>query len=275
MKAVQLYKNNELVRYFISVPKGMLIGDKIAPSNCMFDMMTQTFFENQGTGTFVIGGLSGDYIDIGDNIVWVDENVYLKKSSGLLYFDSGIIPTEKTEIEFTYKQKQLNETTRLFGFWNNGTSGSYSISGPSLYGGVDSGHNHYTNFNATRVITVNESNMSENIKHTIILKNNKAYFDGVFQNNLDNSTSFKSLGTMFVGNVNINPGGIGTISNEGDFIYSWKCWNDGELLQCFFPVNTNTTIGSFTVPSAGMWDAVTKKFYPNKGTGSFTYGKDS
>ena len=104
MKAVQLYKNNELVRYFISVPKGMLIGDKIAPSNCMFDMMTQTFFENQGTGTFVIGGLSGDYIDIGDNIVWVDENVYLKKSSGLLYFDSGIIPTEKTEIEFTYKQ---------------------------------------------------------------------------------------------------------------------------------------------------------------------------
>ena len=44
-----------LQQYLVPVPKGMLIGDKIAPSNCMFDMMTQTFFENQGTGTFTYG----------------------------------------------------------------------------------------------------------------------------------------------------------------------------------------------------------------------------
>jgi hypothetical protein len=33
-------------------------------------------------------------------------------------------------------------------------------------------------------------------------------------------------------------------------------------------------ISGTTIPAPGMWDMVTKKYYPNEGTGSFIYGKD-
>lgn len=47
--------NNELIRNFVPVPEGLQIGSYKVPSNGMFDIVTQTFFENKGSGEFIWG----------------------------------------------------------------------------------------------------------------------------------------------------------------------------------------------------------------------------
>lgn len=57
-------------------------------------------------------------------------------------------------------------------------------------------------------------------------------------------------------------------------IYTLKILENEELVYHFVPVPSGLQIGSFTVPSNGMWDIVTQQFFGNSGTGEFSYGKD-
>lgn len=45
-------EDSNLVRHFVPVPSGLHIGDYVVPSNGMWDIVTQQFYGNQGTGTF-------------------------------------------------------------------------------------------------------------------------------------------------------------------------------------------------------------------------------
>lgn len=58
-------------------------------------------------------------------------------------------------------------------------------------------------------------------------------------------------------------------------IYYVKFIENDQILYHFVPVPTGLQIGSFTVPSNGMFDIVNQQFYANQGSGTFTYGKDS
>lgn len=51
----ELSKNNIVVQHLVPVPKGLMIGSYTVPENGMFDITTQTFFANVGTGTFSYG----------------------------------------------------------------------------------------------------------------------------------------------------------------------------------------------------------------------------
>lgn len=55
-------------------------------------------------------------------------------------------------------------------------------------------------------------------------------------------------------------------------IYYFKVYDKGKLVRNFVPIYKGAKIGDFVVPGNGMWDIVEQKFYPNAGTGSFTYG---
>ena len=55
IKSCKIWDNGALIRDFISVPQGNTQYSKVpAPSNCMWDKVTQTYFENAGTGSFGI-----------------------------------------------------------------------------------------------------------------------------------------------------------------------------------------------------------------------------
>ena len=47
--------NNNLIYYLVPVKQGLIIGNYTVPSNGLFDIVTQTFFANQGSGTFIFG----------------------------------------------------------------------------------------------------------------------------------------------------------------------------------------------------------------------------
>ena len=52
----KIYEGDELIRHFVPVPNGMQIGDFIVPSDGMWDIVEQKFYENVGTGIFMYGG---------------------------------------------------------------------------------------------------------------------------------------------------------------------------------------------------------------------------
>ena len=51
----KIYDNDAIVHNFVPVPTGLQIGDYAVPSNGMFDIVTQQFFGNSGTGEFSYG----------------------------------------------------------------------------------------------------------------------------------------------------------------------------------------------------------------------------
>ena len=52
---VYIYDNDVLVRHFVPVPAGLIIGDYVVPSNGMWDIVEQKFYGNSGTGNFIYG----------------------------------------------------------------------------------------------------------------------------------------------------------------------------------------------------------------------------
>ncbi|MBR1380784.1 MAG: hypothetical protein IJ560_04350 [Alphaproteobacteria bacterium] len=52
---VYIYDNDELIRNMVPVPAGLRIGDYTVPSNGMWDMVEQKFYQNSGTGEFIYG----------------------------------------------------------------------------------------------------------------------------------------------------------------------------------------------------------------------------
>lgn len=48
-------ENNNLIQHLVPVPVGLHIGDFVVPANGMFDIVTQQFFGNAGTGEFIYG----------------------------------------------------------------------------------------------------------------------------------------------------------------------------------------------------------------------------
>ena len=51
----KFFEDGVLIRHFVPVPSGLVIGNYTVPSNGMFDIVNQQFYANQGTGTFTIG----------------------------------------------------------------------------------------------------------------------------------------------------------------------------------------------------------------------------
>ena len=52
---VKIWDNDTLVRHFVPVPEGLVIGNFTCPNNGMFDIVNQQFYGNSGTGDFTCG----------------------------------------------------------------------------------------------------------------------------------------------------------------------------------------------------------------------------
>lgn len=64
---VKFYVDGTLVRHFVPVPSGLVIGDFTCPSDGMFDIVEQQFYANASTGTFTYGkdSVTNDYDNLG------------------------------------------------------------------------------------------------------------------------------------------------------------------------------------------------------------------
>lgn len=267
----KISNNGTLIRHFVPVPKGLCIGDFVVPSNGMFDIVEQKFYGNAGNGEFTIGGIPEDYIIEENKLIWCNPDIYLENPPNYTeYINTTIIPTndmrfrviaQLTDTTNEYdgclfgSRKDASETGKQFEVWNFKTSGNI---GSFVYG--DKWYGNYPGTAGT--------------KYTF-------EYDGI---NYTINGSVPSTG-VWIGNKNINsnlPIFLFGLNQNGSIekrrfrgkVFQFILWTNLNILQYLVPVHKDLQIGSFTVPSNGMFDIVNQQFYPNQGSGTFTYGKD-
>ena len=264
----KISKNNNLIQHLVPVPKGLLIGNFVVPSNGMFDIIEQKFYPNQGTGEFTIGGIPEDYIIDNGKLIWCDDNIYLQ-SSGTQYINTNFNANQDTRVKMRASTSTIGSNQSFF-VGRNAAKVNTFAAWVLKNGSITIFRNDYntTQTNTTLNITVNTI-------YNIDFNKNKFYVDDVLYSTSTYS-QFQSTYPIILG---ASTRYTTSDTNYQNFFkgnnYNCEIYDNDTLVRYFVPVPKDIVIGSFTVPSNGMFDIVNQQFYPNQGTGSFTYGKDN
>ena len=192
------------------------------------------------------------FVNIGVNSSIPSELVELEyiESTGTQYIDTGFKPNQDTRISITVDFPRSG-TTWLYG--GRTSAGSNSFGFLCLNGQI---------YRFDYASSMNELTIKPTGKFTIDSNKNKCYINGelVFTTTY---TTFASPVNMYIFNVNNNGS-----SKEGSSakLYSCKIYDNGTLIRDFVPVKR------ISDGKCGLWDKVTKAFYPNAGAGTFTAG---
>ena len=266
----KIIENNTVLHQFVPVPKGLIIGDFIVPSNGMFDIIEQKFYENQGTGEFEIGGIPEDYIIEDGKLIWCSDDIYLQNTSSYTaYINTGIIPTNDMRFKVV---AQLTDTTNTY---DGNLMGSRVGAGNKefcLWHNTNPGQGGFVYASSWNSGGFGLSNIA-GVKNNFIYDGTTFTINGVIPTtSIGNKSTFTSTLPIYLFGLNAN-GSLESRRFRGK-VFLLILWSGNQLLQYLVPVYKDLQIGSFTVPSNGMFDIVNQQFYPNKGTGTFTYGKD-
>lgn len=228
--------------------------------------LRETHLEIQGqyTDTWKLHALEGDYAIVNDRLVWANPNIYLQSNENQ-YIDTGIFPDNTTGccINFYTSKGAYNcavgsresSSHRFFPYWYENSKVSYG----------------WDIFNPTDATLV----LNNKVTASLNFKNDRKY---IYNNNVINSNltllDYTSTKSIYLFTINWNgTARNGSIAFKGN-LYSCLITKNANIVRHFVPVPTGLQIGDFTVPSNGMFDIVNQQFYPNQGTGTFTYGKD-
>lgn len=192
------------------------------------------------------------FVNTGINTVIPSGLVELEyiKSTGTQYIDTGFKPNQDTRISITVDFPR-SSTTWLYG--------GRTAAGSNSFGFLCLNGNTYRFDYAS---SMNELTAKPTGKFTLDSNKNKCYIN----DELVFTTTYKTFTSpvsMYIFNVNNNGS-----AKEGSSakLYSCKIYNNGTLIRDFIPVKRISDNGY------GLWDKVTKAFYPNAGTGTFTGG---
>lgn len=207
-------------------------------------------------------GWNEDYLIKNGRLEICSTNIYLQytANNGNGWFDTGIYGDLDTEIQCKIIRDTVTNRKSLWGY-------GASTDVPNTLSMYSDGKANCRFSNKTT-----PSSLSIPMEEEIVIKQNKTalYFNNNIMYTYNATTTFTTPGTLLlckVGNVTYN-----TFSGK---MYYFKIFKNNVLLLYLVPVPTNLQIGSFTVPSNGMFDIVNQQFYANQGSGTFTYGKDS
>jgi len=231
----KIYDNDVLVRDYIPAidTNGVV---------CLYDRVTQTYFYNQGTGSFTASlgkMIELDYIE----------------STGTQYIDTEIVPNSKTKIKVDYQLTNNN---------SNGTSvgivGAYEyIESTGISNGMLLGANS-NNFQFAYGWGFNgKSKAVDTNRHTAIINDNGiCTFDGETLVTLEDVKGSLDVNkSIFLGWSN-----GGTNQKAIMRLYSCEIWEDEELIRDYIPViDPNGTVC--------LYDKVSQTYFYNKGTGEF------
>lgn len=188
------------------------------------------------------------------------QQVEYLEGTGTQYIDTGVMPSNNTNIELKYKYTTTDlssSNSRVFGSRGSGSSDR------CFYIGLNNTR-WYINYNnvSNYSLGIDWGEVDTNIH---ILKNNGGafYFDDV------NVITFPS-GT-FTGAYNAIMFGAnskGTILASQSRVYYCKIYNNSTLIRDFVPCYRKTD------SVAGMYDLANNVFYTNAGIGTFVVGND-
>ena len=245
--ACKIYNEETLVRNFIPVQR---INDGVLG---LYDIVSQTFFTNAGTGTF-----QSKLRDIPSEYTQLD---YIE-SSGTQYIDTGVPskPTLKTIIDFQLPTIPSNQSRLFARKCDNGSATALSfdfyINGSGYFAWAC--QNGSGNWQAT-------NKYKDTLRHTFILDSfeNKVNLDkNVYTANITTTRTTIDTQNIYIFCGNTNSSGAGNFISMK--LYNFQIWDLNQLIRNFIPVKRNSD------NVLGLYDTVNQNFYLNQGTNDFT-----
>lgn len=183
------------------------------------------------------------------------------KSTGTQYIDTGYVPTANTKIvaDFSFTKIAGGSNSALYspyGCTNTNNNGIKCIQTggdlPTRFGSVAS-----DSISSNTKVYV-ELNKRYHIEHSI----NGFYLDGVLKHIYSGTALASDLSqTLYIFAVNNN----GSVDQRSFIkLYSFKIYENEELVRDFVPVTDESGV-------ACLYDNITKAYFYNKGTGTFTF----
>ena len=247
-----------------------------APSMCILDADERVWYINFAKVNIpnslhalyngeVYSSTDAQYEIVDGKLLWAHPEVYLK-SSGSQYINTGIAPSDTLGIKFDY-HRESGTVDQVFigsqlGAGGKGTPeyARFSLGGSSA--------SHYWGWNM-----FNYTGLRDFIRYTVELNymnNRRVTYNGIeHRKNLEEHLENPYPIYVFCTN---NHGYANVCSNIK--VYSVIITSGSDVVMHLVPVPAGLQIGDYTVPSNGMFDIVSQKFYGNSGTGEFEFGTD-
>ena len=202
----------------------------------------------------------------GSKITAVNNNNLYLQSSGTQYIDTGVIVSNDIGFDCDYETADDIATTNygaIFGTRISSSSSNFQITSYSSDGSFLGSFRFGDNANSKSV------GMIKNTRQQVSFRN-LAFTNASGTTSTVNTYSWANGNPILLYAFNDNGTAVGGKATAK--IYRQKFYDGNTLIRDFVPVKQGMVIGNFTVPANGMWDLVNQEYYPNFGTGTFTYG---
>lgn len=238
----------------------------------LYDLISKNFYTNAGTGKFIKGN-----VIFNNNISLISFSPVLPETALLpkLYQRVQYIQSSGTQYINTTKPVHMNWKYEIdFQQNTSGTFRTWGAFNQQSYVGPNCSLTYVSNQFAirweSRAANNQESRsfgMAVNTdRHKLIIDKGVPIFDGTgFTKTAGHSDSFVTSYPAFL--FTINPGGTAPTTNLNGKIYSYKVWDENNILQQWFVPCYKKSDNM-----VGMFDIIEKKFYNNNGTGNFIKG---
>ena len=264
--SMQIYDNNVLVRNYIPCYRksDSVIG--------LYDTVNGVFYTNAGSGTFTKGNdvmpkvkkliKNNDYVIRaykGSSLYYNAlpsefKAVEYIESSGLEYIDTGVIPTNNTEVDADFSVVNFNSNVVNYMFGNYETGKLFALyrNTSDIFGVMFS---NYDNFSSYQI--------QLNTRYKAKLNSTGAYINGSSIKDFATLPDFTATNSLYIfkGNGSSRPPAIlklyGFTIKESNKVIR-------KLIPCYRVSDTEI----------GLYDLVNGVFYTNAGTGAFTKGSD-
>lgn len=234
----QIWNDDALVRDYVPC---------VSPAGAfgLFDLVTQQFCGNAGTGAF-----NGLRIAVPVKLPKGYSQVEYIESSGTQYIDTGFMPNNNTRV-ICDTVFGVQASKWLFGARNGNLDRTFNFI--AISSGYRSDFN--TRASGEEITTIPSGRF-------IVDKNsNVTSFDGVVVRTATAGT-FQCTHNLFLFANNNN----GTVAGHGIAkLYSCQIYDNGTLVRDYIPCATSAGV-------AGLYDLVTQSFHGNAGTGTFAHG---
>ena len=267
--------DGKLVRDLVPAKTGNFYGGRIAPQDCLYDEVNGEFLLPSSTFTYgTEKDVRDSYVVEGGKLVWANPNLYLASNQGSSFVKTDFRPTTNTTVIADWKilgEIKNGSNTRNYLF---GSKGDYhgTNSFVANWWVDDSGTNFFWPYIGNSGAGAGVSDFSNEFKYRAIMNGSGSQY-------LYNLTTgaIKSWGTNY--SFSGATSDFYILKKLENYtcpnitaINTLKILENEKLVYHFVPVPSGLQIGSFTVPSNGMFDIVTQTFYGNAGTGEFEIG---
>ena len=286
----KLYNNNILV--FDGVPCYRKSDNEIG----MYDLVSNTFFTNAGTGTFNTGSVVskksvGDLVTDTSDINYgkykipvltnsTATNIYLNKplrktsklpggytelehirGTGTQYIDIGCKMYNNSELELCFSFDEMQQDCSIFGSRRSSATNNFEIASTNdlpIYLDFGAYNRSRTTYNNTVINTKYICTISKSLRAVY-----------------DENRTLLARNTNLISEDNVTPSNARIFDTAGGYsqnklkgkVYYCKIWENGVLVRNMIPCINQSNV-------AGMYDTVNDVFYSNAGTGSFIAGAE-